>query len=112
MMIKLKQIAFLIKKENIKLYFFGNNRNSFIYSQALTYVVKVENNSEKILSFPENVSGSEKINIIEPFYDKLKSGEEIKFKMISDLEKIAINNGDTKEYLEKNEIDFSKKKLL
>jgi hypothetical protein len=32
--------------------------------------------------------------------------------MISDLEKIAINNGDTKEYLEKNEIDFSKKKLL
>ena len=100
------------KKGKYKVGFVSNNGDSMIYISALYYVVNVENDSKINLSFPETFSGSNKINIIEPFYDKLKSGEKVKFKMISDIDKIFIVNGDTKEYLEKNENGFFEKEIV
>ena len=100
------------KKGKYKVGFVSNNGDSMIYISALYYVVNVENDSKINLSFPETFSGSNKINIIEPFYDKLKSGEKVKFKMISDIDKIFIDNGDTKEYLEKNENGFFEKEIV
>ena len=56
----------------------------------LKYKVIVENDAKEQLSFPKFYGGKEEINIIEPIYDFLKSGEKIKFKIKSDLDEIII----------------------
>ena len=99
------------KKGKYKVDFLGNKGDSLIYTSALSYVVNVFKDAKILLSYPEAFSGSESINIIEPLYDKLKSGEKVKFKMKSDLKEIFISNGDIEEYLDKNKDGFFEKEI-
>ena len=100
------------KKGKYKIDFLGNKGDSLIHSSALSYVVKVVNNAKIPLSYPKIFSGSKNINIIEPLYDKLKSGKKIKFKMKSDIEKIVISNGGTTEYIENNGDGYFEKEII
>ena len=50
------------------------------------------------------------INLIEPLYDNLKSGEKVKFKIKSDLDTIILIDGKWN-YLKKMKMGFLKKKL-
>ena len=56
----------------------------------MEYIVNVKNDAKKQLSFPRTYKGKEEINIIEPIYNDLKSGERVKFKIKSNLDEIII----------------------
>ena len=60
----------------------------------------------KKLAFPLFYSGNEDINIIEPFYDNLKSGEKVKFKIKSSLDEIIIIIDEKWHRLKKNNEGF------
>jgi len=79
---------------------------------VLSYAINVEKDAKFALSFPETYEGNNLINIIEPLYDNLKSGEKIKFKFKSDIENIVISNGEEKEHLKKNENGFFEKEIV
>ena len=100
------------KKGEYLVIFLGNKGNSLVHTSILSYTVKVENNSKQILTYPETYYGNELINIIEPLNGILKSGEKVKFKFESDLEKIFIKNGEETIYLEKNEEGFFEKEII
>ena len=82
--------AIFNKKGKYKVEIFGNNDRGKHYLDMLEYAVNVENDAKKKLAFPEFYSGKEDINVIEPFYDNLKSGEKVKFKIKSNLDEIII----------------------
>ena len=71
----------------------------------LEYRVNVENYAKEKLAFPMTYSGSEEVNIIEPLYDNLKSGEKVKFKIKSNLDEIIIIDNQW-HYLKKNEFGY------
>jgi len=89
------------KKGKYKIQLFGNNNGESTMYSILDYVVNVEKDAEKQLSFPTTYSLTKNINLIEPMYDNLKSGEKVKFKIGSDLETIIIIDGQW-HYLKKN----------
>ena len=75
------------QKGKYKVKIFGNRvRGEKNNSDILEYIVNVSNNVKNKLSFPKTFKGKEDINIIEPIYNNLKSGEKVKFKIISNLE--------------------------
>ena len=78
------------KKGKYKVEIFGNNDGSNHYRQILEYSVNVENDAKNSLKFPHSYSGSKDINIIEPLYDNLKHGQNVKFKIKSNLETLII----------------------
>ena len=90
------------KKGKYKVEIYGNNDRGNDYTIMLEYAVNVENNATKNLAFPAFYSGKENINIIEPLYDNLKSGEKVKFKIESILDEIIIFD-DEWHYLKRNE---------
>ena len=91
------------QKGKYKIKIFGNSvRGQKNNSDILEYIVNVSNNAKNKLSFPKTFKGKEDINIIEPIYNNLKSGEKVKFKIKSNLDKIIIIDGKWN-YLEKNE---------
>jgi len=89
------------KKGKYKIQLFGNNNGESTMPSILDYVVNVEKDAKKQLSFPTTYSLTKNINLIEPLYDNLKSGEKVKFKIESDLETIIIIDGQW-HYLNKN----------
>ena len=94
------------KKGKYKIQIFGNNeRGQENNMQILEYIVNVESDAKEELSFPTTYKGKEDINIIEPKYNNLKSGEKVKFKIKSNLEEIIIIDGQW-HYLKKNEEGF------
>ena len=56
----------------------------------LEYAVNVEKDAIKKLAFPTFYAGKENINVIEPLYDNLKSGEMVKFKIEYNLGNIIV----------------------
>jgi len=91
------------QKGKYKVKIFGNRvRGEKNNSDILEYIVNVSNNVKNKLSFPKTFKGKKDINIIEPIYNNLKSGEKVKFKIISNLEEIIIIDGKWN-YLKKNE---------
>jgi ribosomal protein L20A (L18A) len=91
------------QKGKYKVKIFGNRvRGEKNNSDILEYIVNVSNNVKNKLSFPKTFKGKEDINIIEPIYNNLKSGEKVKFKIKSNLEEIIIIDGKWN-YLKKNE---------
>ena len=93
--------AIFNKKGKYKVEIFGNNVRNTTCHGMIEYIVEVQNDSKKNLSFPKFYSGKEEINIIEPLYDNLKSGEIVNFKIKSKLDIIII---DIKlNYLKRNE---------
>lgn len=81
------------KKGKYKIQVFGNGTGDKTTHSMLDYVVNVENDAKKELSFPTTYDKAKNINIIEPMYDNLKSGEKVKFKIKSDLETVIIIDG-------------------
>ena len=66
------------------------------------------------MKFPYCYSGSNDINIIEPLYDNLKSGEKVKFKIktsLAELDTLIIIDGQW-HYLNKNNDGFFEKEIL
>ena len=100
------------KKGKYKIAFLGNKGDSIVHTSVLSYAINVEKDAKFALSFPETYEGNNLINIIEPLYDNLKSGEKIKFKFKSDIENIVISNGEEKEHLKKNENGFFEKEIV
>ena len=79
------------KKGKYKVKIFGNNsREEKESNDILEYIVNVNSDAKKELSFPQTYKGHEDINIIEPLYNNLKSGEKVKFKIKSNLDEIII----------------------
>ena len=94
--------AIFNKKGKYKVTIYGNNQRGKSNEGILEYAVNVENNAKKHLKFPTFYAGNEDINIIEPLYDNLKSGEKVKFKIESILDEIIIVD-DEWHYLKRNE---------
>ena len=94
------------KKGKYKIQIFGNKeRGQKKNMDILEYVVNVENDAKEDLSFPMTYQGEEDINIVEPKYNNLKSGEKVKFKIKSNLKEIIIID-EQWYYLKKNEEGF------
>jgi archaellin len=98
------------KKGRYKVELFGNDDGSNSYKGVLTYIVNVEKDAKVELKFPHTYAGSKDINIIEPLYDNLKSGEKVKFKIKSALGSIIIIDGQWHR-LEKNDQGFFEKEI-
>ena len=81
------------KKGKYKVRFFGNSeRGKDDNNDILEYIVLVERDAKNQLSFPTFYSGKEDIIIIEPLYNNLRSGQNVKFKIKSNLDEIIIKD--------------------
>ena len=108
---KIEIICSFNKKGKYLVHFLGNKGDSIIHTSILSYIVNLANNSKKVLKFSEIYQGHKLINIIEPIFDNLKSGKKVKFKLKSNINKIFIDNGGEKEYLEKDKEGFFEKEI-
>ena len=98
------------KKGKYRVYLYGKNKGETTSHDIITYVVNVENDAKEELKFPHTYNGSEEINIIEPLYDNLKTGDKVKFKIKSALDSIIIIDGKW-HYLERNEQGFFEEEI-
>ena len=101
------------KKGRYKLYLFANNDKGKETHNIMTYIVDAQNDSINELKFPDCYSDAKDINIIEPIYDNIKSGQTVKFKIktnSSDLDTIIIIDGQW-HYLNKDEQGFFEKEI-
>ena len=89
------------KKGKYKVKIFGNNDRGNHYNDMLEYAVNVEKDAIKKLAFPTFYAGKENINVIEPLYDNLRSGEMVKFKIEYNLGNIIVIDSEW-HYLKKN----------
>ena len=103
-------ICLFNKKGMYKVSLFANNDGSTKYTGIIDYSVEVSKDAKEDLKFPKLYSGANEITLIEPLYDNLKSGQKVKFKMQSKLEKIIILDGQW-HYLTKNEQGFFEKDI-
>ena len=94
--------AIFNKKGKYKVTIYGNNERGKSNKGILEYAVNVENNAKNHLKFPTFYAGKEDINVIEPLYDNLRSGEKVRFKIESILDEIIIID-DEWHYLKRNE---------
>ena len=100
------------KKGKYLISLLGNKGDSLTHTSIISYTVKVANNSKNIMTYPETYNGHKLINIIEPLNAHLKLGENVKFKMVSDIEEIFISGTDIDETLVKNEEGFFEKDII
>ncbi len=102
------------KRGKYKVNIFGSNvkGNHESHKILVEYVVMVENDSIQQLSFPKFYNGKEDLNIIEPVYNNLRTGENVKFKIKTNLEEIVIKDGDEWYYLKKNEQGYFEKEFV
>ena len=100
------------KKGKYLISLLGNKGDSLTHTSIISYTVKVANNSKNIMTYPETYNGHKLINIIEPLNAHLKLGENVKFKMVSDIEEIFISGTDIDETLIKNEEGFFEKDII
>ena len=98
------------KKGKYKVELLGNNKEENLFHNIITYIVNVENDAKEELKFPQTFIGSEDINIIEPLYDNLKTGDKVKFKIKSALKGLIIIDGNWY-YLERNKQGFFEEEI-
>lgn len=91
------------QKGKYKIDIFSNDDGSDTTYVILKYIVNVNEDAKKELYYPLYFKDSKNINIIEPLYNNLKSGETVKFKIKSTLEKLIIID-------DKKQHNFEKKK--
>ena len=82
--------AIFNKKGKYRIQIFARDNREDNYVIILEYSVIVENDSEKEIFYPRFHQGNEGINVIEPLYDNLKSGENVKFIVKSNYEKLIV----------------------
>ena len=99
------------KKGKYKIELFGNNDGGPKTYNILVYIIIVENNIKKKLTFPTYYNESRYIRIYEPLYNNLKSGDKIKFKIKSNLNKIIIADEEW-HYLNKKENGFFEEEIV
>ena len=80
------------KKGEYLIEIFASDNRKDNYLVILKYSVTVENDIEKEIFFPRFYKGNEGINVIEPLYDNLKSGETVKFLVKSNYEKLIVSD--------------------
>ena len=76
----------------------------------MIYIIIVEKNVERELKFPSFYNESKQIKIFEPLYNNLKSGDKVKFKIKSNLDKIIIADEEWY-YLDRGENGFFEKEI-
>jgi hypothetical protein len=98
------------KKGQYKVEFYANDDGTNHMNGIMNYIVNVNNNAKEELKFPHSYAGAKAVNIIEPMYDNLKSGSNVKFKIKSELETIIIIDKQW-HYLNKNEQGFFEEEI-
>ena len=93
------------KKGKYKVEFYANDNGTNHLDGIMDYIVNVNNQAKEELKFPHSYAGAKVVNIIEPKYDNLKSGSNVKFKIKSELDTIIIIEKQW-HYLNKNEQGF------
>ena len=78
------------KKGKYLVRIYGNKDRGKNFIDMLEYTVQVENDSKQKLFFPTFYLGHEDINVIEPLYNNLKSGQKVKFKVKSKYENLVV----------------------
>ena len=99
------------KKGKYKIELFGNKDGGPKTYNILVYIVLVEKDSKKELKFPKYYNESKQIKIFEPLYNNIKSGDKVKFKIKSNLDKIIIA-ADQWYYLNKGENGFFETEII
>lgn len=99
------------KKGKYKVLFYANDDiNATLNYPIMDYIVNIDNNAKIELKFPHTYKGAEAIEIIEPIYDNLKFGSNVKFKIKSELKTIIIIDSQW-HYLNKNKEGFFEKTI-
>ena len=101
------------KKGRYKIKLFANNDKGKVTHNIMTYIVDVQKESINELKFPYYYQEAKEIEIIEPIYDNIKSGQNVKFKIktnLNDLDTIIIIDGQW-HYLNKDEQGFFEKEI-
>ena len=78
------------KKGKYKVELFGNKDGGAKTYKILIYIILVKKNIRRELEFPKYFNESKLIKIIEPLYNNIKSGDKVKFKIKSNLNKIIL----------------------
>ena len=100
------------KKGKYKITIYGNNDiNESLTHSMVDYIVNVENDAQKELFYPYTYSLVREIFLIEPLYDILQHGQNVKFKLKSDVDSIIIIDNNKWIYLEKNYQGFFEKEI-
>ena len=99
------------KKGKYKIDLFGNDDGSPKTYKIITYILIVEKSVKKELKYPLFYNESKSIQIYEPLYNDIKSGDKVKFKIKSDLDKIIIID-EKWYYLTKNKNGFFEKEII
>ena len=102
------------KKGRYKIRLFGNNDKGPTTHSIMTYIVNVHNNARQELKFPYCYADAKDINIIEPLYDNIKSGQNVKFKIKAispEIDTLIIIDGQW-HYLNKNEDGLFEKEIM
>ena len=94
------------KKGNYKLCIYAKNQDMDEYESMIEYFVQCNEDSINELHFPKIYSNASNIEIIEPLYDNLKIGQEVKFKIKSDVLDEIIFIGEKNYYVKKNKDGF------
>ena len=99
------------KKGKYKIELFGNDDGGPKTYKIISYIILVEKSMKKELKYPLLYNESKNIIIYEPLYNNIKSGEKVKFKIKSELDKIII--ADKKwYYLKKNNNGYFEKEIV
>ena len=90
------------KKGNYKINIYAKNQNMDEYESMIEYFANYNEDSVNELHFPEMYSDASDIQIIQPLYDNLKIGQDIKFIIKSDVLDELVVIGERNYYLKKN----------
>ena len=109
---KFFEIKFIFNKVgNYKICIFGKNQYMDEYEEMLNYYPECNQNLQNELHFPEIYSYSSDIQIIQPLYDNLKSGDEITFIIKSNILDELIIIGNQFHYINKNKEGYFEKTI-
>ena len=102
------------KQGRYKVKLFSNNDNGNTTHDIMTYIVNVHKNNKNELNYPYSYGEAKDINVIEPIYDNIKSGQKVKFKIKSnsnELDTIIIIDGKPWHYLNKDAKGYFEKEI-
>jgi len=99
------------KKGKYKVELFGNKDGGAKTYKILIYIILVKKNIRRELEFPKYFNESKLIKIIEPLYNNIKSGDKVKFKIKSNLNKIIIVD-EQWYYLDRGENGYFEKEII